>query len=59
VFCSQQSVDPGTGRFSHVKKGELKAVYVAPTKALLQEKMRSWKENFTDRLGLQGQVCTL
>ncbi|KAF3321699.1 ATP-dependent DNA helicase MER3 [Carex littledalei] len=33
------------GRFNHVK-GVLKTIYIAPSKALVQEKVRDWKQKF-------------
>ncbi|KAJ1685936.1 hypothetical protein LUZ63_017326 [Rhynchospora breviuscula] len=33
------------GRFNHVK-GVLKTIYIAPSKALVQEKVRDWKHKF-------------
>ncbi|XP_059449049.1 DExH-box ATP-dependent RNA helicase DExH17 isoform X2 [Corylus avellana] len=33
------------GRFIHLK-GTLKAIYIAPSKALVQEKLRDWNEKF-------------
>ncbi|GKV07756.1 hypothetical protein SLEP1_g19485 [Rubroshorea leprosula] len=35
----------GDGRFVHVK-GTLKTIYVAPSKALVQEKLRDWNQKF-------------
>ncbi|GAB2243469.1 hypothetical protein Droror1_Dr00020244 [Drosera rotundifolia] len=40
------------GRFVHTK-GTLKTVYVAPSKALVQEKLRDWNQ----KLGSWGIVC--
>jgi hypothetical protein len=39
--------------------GQRKAIYLAPTKALLHEKMRVWKESFADTLGLVFKVRCL
>ncbi|XP_075663067.1 ATP-dependent DNA helicase homolog MER3-like [Castanea sativa] len=33
------------GRFIHIK-GTLKTIYIAPSKALVQEKLRDWNEKF-------------
>ncbi|GAB2284680.1 hypothetical protein Dimus_019132 [Dionaea muscipula] len=40
------------GRFLHIK-GTLKTIYVAPSKALVQEKLRDWNQKF----GPWGIVC--
>lgn len=42
----------GEGKFIHTK-GSLKAIYVAPSKALIQEKLRSWNQ----KLGSWGINC--
>lgn len=36
--------------------GQRKAIYIAPTKALLHEKIRLWKESFANPLGLVFKV---
>ncbi|KAI3845328.1 hypothetical protein MKW98_009394 [Papaver atlanticum] len=46
MFLSQD------GRFLHMK-GTLKTVYIAPSKALVQEKLRDWNKKF----GLLGIKC--
>ncbi|KAL9148882.1 hypothetical protein ABFS82_12G072800 [Erythranthe guttata] len=42
----------GDGRFTH-HKGTLKTIYIAPSKALVQEKLRDW----TKKLGSLGINC--
>ncbi|GMJ01182.1 ROCK-N-ROLLERS [Hibiscus trionum] len=42
----------GDGRFVHIK-GTLKTIYIAPSKALVQEKLRDW----THKLGSLGINC--
>ncbi|KAK4347253.1 hypothetical protein RND71_033592 [Anisodus tanguticus] len=42
----------GEGKFIHIK-GSLKTIYVAPSKALVQEKLRSWNQ----KLGSWGINC--
>ncbi|KAK6798776.1 hypothetical protein RDI58_006479 [Solanum bulbocastanum] len=42
----------GEGKFIHIK-GSLKAIYVAPSKALIQEKLRNWNQ----KLGSWGINC--
>ncbi|KAK4430261.1 DExH-box ATP-dependent RNA helicase DExH17 [Sesamum alatum] len=42
----------GDGKFTHLK-GTLKTIYIAPSKALVQEKLRNW----TQKLGPLGINC--
>ncbi|XP_055804712.1 DExH-box ATP-dependent RNA helicase DExH17 isoform X2 [Solanum dulcamara] len=42
----------GEGKFIHIK-GSLKTIYVAPSKALIQEKLRNWNQ----KLGSWGINC--
>ncbi|KAG5624417.1 hypothetical protein H5410_009635 [Solanum commersonii] len=42
----------GEGKFIHIK-GSLKAIYIAPSKALIQEKLRNWNQ----KLGSWGINC--
>ncbi|CAA7397582.1 unnamed protein product [Spirodela intermedia] len=42
----------GDGKFNHIK-GTLKTIYIAPSKALVQEKLRDWNQ----RLGSCGVSC--
>lgn len=42
----------GEGKFIHIK-GSLKTIYVAPSKALIQEKLRNWNQ----KLGSWGVNC--
>ncbi|KAJ7560178.1 hypothetical protein O6H91_04G117200 [Diphasiastrum complanatum] len=45
------------GQFNR-NPGTLKTVYIAPTKALVQEKVREWKRKFGQTLGLNCQELT-
>jgi len=38
------------------RSGQRKAIYLAPTKALLHEKIRLWNESFANPLGLKFKV---
>ena len=52
VQMLMKHVDRATGAFNH-KPGELKAIYMAPLKALVQEKKEEWIAAF----GAIGVVC--
>ena len=43
---------PGGEQFQHPKAGQTKAIYVAPTRSLVQEKLRDWQSKFGSSLGL-------
>jgi replicative superfamily II helicase len=46
-----------TGEYDAAGRGgQRKAIYLAPTKALLHEKIRLWKESFANPLGLVFKV---
>ena len=50
-------LEAGGTRFVH-RPGHLKALYVAPSRALVQEKVRDWGERFGGALGLSVQEVT-
>ncbi|PRW56253.1 putative ATP-dependent DNA helicase HFM1 isoform A [Chlorella sorokiniana] len=45
-------IAPGSGQWAH-QPGHLKSVYLAPSRALVQEKVRDW----TQRFGVLGITC--